>query len=247
MIKRTLLSLMGAAAMLVSISSAQAADFKAHGSATVAKGIVKPNQAAIEGAFGGKVAVVMNGSGGGLKDLAAGKSDIAMISADLSFEVEQVKKKGGKVDGVDFKAVAIGTKKINYIVHPSNSVGSLTAEQVTGILSGKITDWSEVGGKAGPILVVAEKTGQGTRGSVEIGMLGGSSIKSDAKTFKALSQVAKVVGQAPNAFGYGNSSSISSKVKVVSGVETDQPLSLVTIGAPNAAQSKFIEAVKSVS
>ncbi len=247
MTKHILACLIGATAMFMAVAQADAKAFRAHGSATVAKGIVNPNKAAIEGAFGGTFSVVMNGSGGGLKDLAAGNADIAMISADLNFEVGQVKKKGGKVDGLDFRAVPIGSKKISYIVHPSNSVASLSADQVKGILSGAINDWGQVGGKPGPILLVIEVAGQGTRGSVEIGVLGGASISGKARQYKALSQVAKVVSQAPNAFGYGNSSSISGRVKVISGVETDQPLSLVTIGAPNGEQVKFIAAVKSAT
>lgn len=241
MINRVFTTLLGAAAIFAVSAQAGAADYRVHGSATVGKGIIAPNQAKIESNFGKKLSVIMNGSGNGLKDLAAGKADIAMISADLAFEV-----KNAKAGNADFRAVPVGKKKISFIVHPSNGVTKLTAEQVKGILSGKITNWSEVGGTSATILVVAEVPGQGTRASVEIGVLGGQPIGGKPRTFKSLSQVAKVVSQAPNAFGYGNSSSITGKVKQVEGVEADQPLSLVTIGAPNDDQVKFIAAVKGI-
>jgi len=240
MTKRFFTTIAAAAAMFAAVAQAQADGYRVHGSATVGKGIIAPNKAKIESSFGKQLSVVMNGSGNGLKDLAAGRADIAMISADLGFEVRKSGAQG------DFKPVAIGSKKISFVVHPSNPVSSLTAEQVKGILSGEINDWSQVGGKAGPILVVAEVDGQGTRASVEIGALGGKPITKKARTFKALIQVAKVVSQAPNAFGYANGSSMIPGVKVIDGVQADQPLSLVTIGAPNADQKKFIDAVKAL-
>jgi phosphate transport system substrate-binding protein len=44
---------------------------------------------------------------------------------------------------------------IAVIVNESNSVEGLTSEQLSGILTGKITDWVEVGGAAGQITVYA--------------------------------------------------------------------------------------------
>src|SRR5476651_453519 len=60
-----------------------AAELKVHGSSTVAGGVLVPNKAAIEKETGLTLTIVSNGSGNGLKDLADGKADIAMISAPL--------------------------------------------------------------------------------------------------------------------------------------------------------------------
>lgn len=48
------------------------------------------------------------------------------------------------------------------IVHPSNKVQSLTLEQVRGIFSGEITNWSELGGNRTPIQVVEFAENSGT-------------------------------------------------------------------------------------
>jgi hypothetical protein len=57
---------------------------------------------------------------------------------------------------------------------------------------------------------------------------------------QALVQVAQVVGQVPNAIGYGNAASITSAVAVIPGVEVKQPLGFATKGAPNADVQKLI-------
>jgi phosphate transport system substrate-binding protein len=237
-----------ATALLVSISltafslGASAEDFKLSGSATVAKGIVIPNQAAIEAKSGVKLAVMVNGSGNGLVDVASGKSDIAMISAPMEAEAKLVNAKTpGALDISGLKVKAIGSAKINVIVNPANTA-KLTSAQVKDIFSGKLKNWKEVGGSDSAILVVAEAAGNGTRTVVESVFLKGE-IAASARIMTTLQQAADVVKQAPNAIGYGNASSITPAVTVVSGVDIAQPLALVTKGAPSATAAKVISAI----
>jgi phosphate transport system substrate-binding protein len=234
------LALVGA----VAIVGASSAQVRLHGSATVGKGIVVPNQSKIESDAGDKLAVVSNGSGNGLIDLAEGRADVAMISADLDFEMGQVdKKKPGALSGLDLQAHPIGANKVNFIVHPSNPVKSLTQDQVAGILSGKIKDWSEIGGPAGKIVVFAERPGNGTRATVEKQFLGGKEIFAGARLLAAPNQLVKAASQTPTAFSYGNGSTIDGTVAVIAGVEANQPLSIVTKGAPSDEHKKLISAI----
>jgi len=222
--------------------------FELHGSATVGKNIVAPNQAQIEGTAGFKLNVVMNGSGNGLKDLAAGKADVAMISAPLKVEERLTNaKKPGSLNVSGMQVFPVGKAAINVVVNPGNPV-SLSEDQVRGIFTGQITNWKDVGGSDSPILVVVEAPGQGTRSVVESVFLQDKGFADNARVMRALAQVTQVVGQAPNAIGYGNSSSIKgSSVKVVDGIEIAQPLSLVTKGDPSPKMKKLIEAVAAVS
>jgi phosphate transport system substrate-binding protein len=217
-------------------------DFKLSGAATVAKGIVLPNQAAIEAKSGVKLAVLVNGSGNGLVDVATGKSDMAMISAPIEAEAKLVNAKTpGALDITGLKVKAIGSAKIHVIVNPANTA-KLTAAQAKDIFSGKVKNWKEVGGSDAAILVAAEAVGNGTRTVVESVFLKGE-VAASARIMTTLQQVADVVKQAPNAIGYGNASSITPAVTVVSGVDIAQPLALVTKGAPNATAAKVISAI----
>ena len=59
------------------------------------------------------------------------------------------------------------------IVNSNVNVDDLTTEQLKGIFTGQITDWSEVGGTAGKIQVIERKAGSGTRATFEATVLGG--------------------------------------------------------------------------
>lgn len=48
------------------------------------------------------------------------------------------------------------------IVHPANPVGQLTVEQLSGIFTGTVTNWKDVGGNDQPILVLSRERNSGT-------------------------------------------------------------------------------------
>jgi phosphate transport system substrate-binding protein len=54
-----------------------------------------------------------------------------------------------------------------FIVNKDNPVDSLTQDQVRGIYSGKITDWSEVGGDDGPIMAFQREPDSGSQTGLE--------------------------------------------------------------------------------
>jgi phosphate transport system substrate-binding protein len=204
-----------------------------------------PNKAAIEAETGLKLAVTVNGDGNGLKDLAAGKSDVMMVAAPLAVTEANINKAAsGSVSAAGLEMTPIGSIAIKFIVHPSNPVRTLSEEHLKGILTGKITSWKDVGGADQQILLVAEQAGFGTRSNVVANFLGGAEITDKARVMQALAQVAQVVAQAPNAIGYGNSASISGAVAVIPGVEIQQIIGFATKGPANADAEKLINAAK---
>jgi phosphate transport system substrate-binding protein len=48
------------------------------------------------------------------------------------------------------------------VVHPSNSVGNLTMEQLKAIYKGEIKNWKDMGGPDSPIVVISRDTSSGT-------------------------------------------------------------------------------------
>lgn len=227
------------------MGAADAADLRVNGAATLAKMIMVPNEAKIEADSGVPIALVMNGSGNGLKDLAAGRADIAMIAAPL--EVEEALVNGsepGSLDTGRMKVFPVASTEIFFLVNPKNPVGSLTADQVRGLFSGEIADWGAVGGAPGPVMVMVEKLGNGTRTMVQTSFLKEKAITPKAREVPALAQLAKIVAQAPNAIAYGNPPSIvGEQVRVLPDVRVVQPLALVTLGEPTAEMRRVIDAV----
>jgi phosphate transport system substrate-binding protein len=237
------------AAWLALGSIAQAGTVAIHGSTTVSNAILVPHKAEIEKASGQTLDVVANGSGRGLADLVGGKTDIAMISAPLATEVASANAKTpGAIDPAKLVAHQIGEALVAFVVHPSNKVTVLTLAQVTDILSGKITKWSEVGGADQPIVVVAAMPGDGVRSMVESRLLGGASIVGQKRELPNAPQISQVTSQLPAALGLTSAASVGTGVTVL---KTDQaigqPLILVTMGQASPDATKVIEAAKAAA
>jgi phosphate transport system substrate-binding protein len=232
------------AALLALGSVAQGATIAIHGSTTVSNAVLVPHQADIEKASGETLDIVANGSGRGLADLLAGKTDMAMISAPLGAEAAAANAKvPGSVDPAKLVVHQIGEAKVSFIVNAANPVKELTLAQITGILSGKITTWSEVGGADQPIVIIAAGPGDGVRAVVEGKLLDGASIPAKVREMPNAPQIAQVVAQLPTAFGVTSAASVRPGVTVLKTDQTlGQPLSLVTLGPPSADATKVIAA-----
>ncbi|MCI0662397.1 MAG: substrate-binding domain-containing protein, partial [Acidobacteria bacterium] len=98
-----------------------------------------------------KITLTGGGSQIGINALVDGLSDIAMSSRELKQEEkEKLQKKR-----TEAKGRIVAWDGIVPIVHPSNPVKNLTIAQLKDIYTGKVTDWQEVGGKKGAIVVVS--------------------------------------------------------------------------------------------
>ncbi len=225
-------------------SAAATAELRIHGAATVARGIVEPNKAAIEGEAGVGLNVVVNGSGNGLQDLVAGRADVAMIAAGLETEAKIINEANpGSLNVEALRVFPVGTSTLRFIVNPANPVKTLTEDQLRDVLSGKIANWKEVGGADSPIQIIIERPGQGSRSSIEAGLLKDRPFAASARAVATLAQVPQIVAQLPNAIGYGNATSIEpDKTRVLEGLSVAQPLALVTKGEPNEEMKKIIAA-----
>jgi phosphate transport system substrate-binding protein len=229
----------------ISICPAWADAISLHGSTTVINVIVAPHQADIEKLSGQQLDIVGNGSQRGIADLVSGKTQIAMISAPLETEIKKFEElQPGALGGRKLDAFDVGELRAAFVVHPSNPVKSLTDAQIADLLSGKIKNWSQVGGADQAVVIVAAQPGDGVRTSVEAMMLGGASLASDTRAMTNIAQVPKVVAQLPNALGLVALSGVDHSVIELQGISrVSLPLSLVVMGEPVPAVRQVIEAV----
>lgn len=104
------------------------------------------------------IAVSGPGSGAGIAALINGTTDICQSSRPIKqAEIQQAASRG-----IDVVETRIATDAIAVIVHPSNPVTDLTIEQLSGIYTGRITNWSQLGGTHAPIVALARDTNSGT-------------------------------------------------------------------------------------
>jgi phosphate transport system substrate-binding protein len=124
--------------------------------------------------------VVGNSSGAGFAELLAGKVPCAMSSATF----EDLLKNAHVDDRSGLKVWVLGTDSVVPIVHRNNAVKTkpVTKEQWAGIYSGKITNWSEVGGPSLPITVVmSADEGSATRQEVQKDIMQGAHYPDSAR------------------------------------------------------------------
>ncbi|MGF1748146.1 phosphate ABC transporter substrate-binding protein [Vibrio cionasavignyae] len=97
------------------------------------------------------------GSSAGVKAAKNGSADLGMSSRNLKAE----EKESTLVEEV------VARDGIAVVVNPANDLKGLTAEQVTAIYKGDVTNWKDVGGADKPIVAITRDTASGTRGAFE--------------------------------------------------------------------------------
>ena len=107
---------------------------------------------------GMSIAVSGGGSGTGIAALINGTVDIANASRQMkNHEVESARS-----NGIDPVEVVVAVDALAIIVHPDNPVSQLTISQLSDIFTGRITNWSEVGGNDAPIVLLSRESNSGT-------------------------------------------------------------------------------------
>lgn len=107
-----------------------------------------------------RIIVNAGGSGVGINQVGESKLDIGMISRTITDEEKS------KYPDVDFKTISIGKDAVVPVVSSEiydAGITALTLQQIADIYSGRITNWSELGGPDKEILCVDKETSRGTR------------------------------------------------------------------------------------
>ena len=144
------------------------------------------------------------GSGSGITAVKEGRCDIGLSSRAL--------KDSEKADGLTETVLAYDG--IAIIVHPDNAVSDLTLEQIGKIYTGEITNWKDVGGADGEIVLIGREANSGTRDGFE----SITKTKDKCKYRQELTSTGDVittVSQNPNAIGYASLASVKDSVKAL--------------------------------
>ena len=199
----------------------------------------------------GKVTVTYNptGSGTGIQAVQEGRCDIGLSSRGLK---DEEKASGLKETVLAYDGIAV-------IVNPANPVEDLTLAQIADIYTGKITNWSELGGADSEIVCIGREGGSGTRSGFEE-IVDVKDLCQYRQELSSTGDVIATVAQNPGAIGYASLASVKDTVKavkvggVVPGEETvkdgtyaiQRPFVLVTkegVTLGEAAQAFFDYAV----
>lgn len=92
------------------------------------------------------------------KKLSNQETDLLLV-----YEPSQGVQEELETTGTELEITPIGRDALVFIANKANKVESLTQQQLTDIYTGKITDWSAVGGEAGPIAAFQRDADSGSQ------------------------------------------------------------------------------------
>jgi phosphate transport system substrate-binding protein len=217
------------------------------GSSTLNRRLFERHQAEIEQASGHELTVIPSRTMLGLIALLEGRAHLAMISAPLKSEVATLQKAMPGLPYERLQAHEIAATRVAFGVHQSNPVRKASLEQLKGILTGKITNWSALGGKDQPIRVAAVGGGGGVIGTVEATLLDGQRVSAPNVLYvKTAVQLVQVVEQEPNILGIGQISLVRQRgiPEIATERPIEQSLAFVTLGDPTPAMKAVIDAAR---
>ena len=164
-----------------------------------------------------RISVSGGGSGVGITALLNGTVDIANASRQIKpEEAEQA-----QAHGIHPTEFVVARDAIAVIVHPDNPVGRLTLRQLSDIYSGKIDNWSDVGGEDRPIVRLSRETNSGTHvyfleTVVRLGQSDNPTLFStDTLLLPSSEGIVNELRQNPNAIGYDGLGYVPADLKVV--------------------------------
>jgi phosphate transport system substrate-binding protein len=164
-----------------------------------------------------RISVTGGGSGTGIAALLNGTVDLANASRQIKAEEVET----ARSQGIEPLEHIIARDAIAVIVNSENPVSELTLHQIADIYSGKITNWSGVGGEDKPIVKLSRETNSGTHVYFleTVLRLG----KSDDKTLFSMDTlllpssegIISEVRHNPNAIGYDGLGYVPHDVKTI--------------------------------
>lgn len=164
-----------------------------------------------------RISVTGGGSGTGLAGLINGTVDIANASRRIKREEIAT----AELNGITPVEFIVARDAIAIIVNPSNPVARLTIAQLSAIYSGKISNWSELGGEDRPIVRLSRETNSGTHVYFLENVLRQGN-KEDKTLFSpntlllpSSEGISAEIRQNPNAIGYDGLGYVTADVKVI--------------------------------
>ena len=234
--RRSFLTVCGAAAAAAALTACGGSASSAAASSTAASSAASSTAAALSGnvATGGStsmknviaaltegfaevepgvtVSYDPTGSGAGITGATDKTLDIGLSSRALKDD-----------EKADVDGTTIALDGIAIIVNKASKVEDLTVDQLKQMFTGEITNWSEVGGDDGEIVLIGREAGSGTRDGFESIVDVKDSCKY-AQELTATGAVISAVEANPLAIGYASLSAVGDTVKMVTvgGVECSE-------------------------
>ena len=164
-----------------------------------------------------RISVTGGGTGTGIAAMINGTVHIANASREMKAE----EKTAAQANGIDPVEFTVARDAIAVVVNPRNPVNHLTLQNISDIYTGKITNWSGVGGEDRPIVLLSRESNSGTYVYFLERVIRMNQKKSDllfsSETLLMPSSegISSEVRQNPNAIGYDGLGYVTEDMKTI--------------------------------
>jgi phosphate transport system substrate-binding protein len=193
--------------------------------------------------------------GGGSSVGIAALLDGTVQIADASREIKTKELKAAREKGINPVGNVVAKDGIAVVVNPGNGISKITIDQIAAIYTGVISNWKDLGGTPGPIVIISRDNSSGTYEVFNALALGGGKVREDAVVLASNNAVAQTVSQTPGAIGYVGLGYLSDAVKAlkVGGVipsnttvnsgayKLARPLYMYTDGNPKGIAKDYLD------
>jgi phosphate transport system substrate-binding protein len=196
------------------------------------------------------IEILAQGSSHAFSNLLAGTADIGMSSR----KVKQSEVDKFNASGKNLVEHVAAWDMIAVIINEKNPVKKLSLAQIEGIFTGSITDWSEVGGKAGKISLYTRNTSSGTYKSFAKLAMSKKDYASNSQKMEGNQPICTEVAKNINGIGYvglayakGNDyktvkvDGVSAKPSKVAQYPLARKLYYYTVGEPTSEVAAFLK------
>jgi phosphate transport system substrate-binding protein len=146
------------------------------------------------------IQVTGGGSGTGIAALINGTTDICQSSRPMKEDEKRKLRDRFQTMGTEIPVAKDG---LTIYVHESSSIKELTIDQLRAIYTGKVTNWKDVGGPAGRIVLYSRENSSGTYVYFKDHVLKGQDFSATAQTLPGTAAVVNAVAKDPAGIGYG--------------------------------------------
>ncbi|MEA5091421.1 Phosphate-binding protein PstS 1 [bioreactor metagenome] len=154
-----------------------------------------------------KVTINLSGGGSftGQKQVASGAVNIGNSDVGLAADLKDKGIVGHDLVGIPFV----------FIVNKDVAIDNLSTQQYVDIMTGKITNWQDVGGKDQKITIIHRAKSSGSRATIETVVLKGQEFTNDAVIQDSNGAVRSAIATTPGAIGYVDAAYVDASVKAL--------------------------------
>jgi phosphate transport system substrate-binding protein len=224
------------------ISSGSSEELKIGAGDAAAENILKPIKEAFESANNVQLIIIESGAKVSFADLKRAGVDAAAAGISYPSWLKLMKREGVEIeDPAVFHPVTIGKDHIVVVTNKENPVRQLSAEQLKGIFSGVIENWSQVGGPDMPIIVVWGSLMPDTNAMFLSAFLAGKALVSDVLDATTAEDVRANIAANPSAIGIGPAGVLDDSVTSPETPLLSREITLISRANPPSALLKLLD------